>query len=91
MNIEEYINQDSPRRGVKVDLKDEDYVVWFSWPEFDTSECERRFYNIKVNAYPEYTYLLKGESGVLWSTDSDGNPKSPSVFYIEKLKQNGKD
>jgi hypothetical protein len=87
MTMTEYLNQRDPRKGLTVYLEKEDYRVLFSFPKYDTSENKRFLHLIQIHEFPEYKYILDGDSGFLFATDSDGNAKAVSVFYIKSLSK----
>ena len=83
MTLEEYCSQKDPQRMPNVQLQ---------WNEVVTGSTITRITG------PSYTlvyiiddcakicwgaeYLLKGSTGRLWTTDSDGNPKELSCFRL---------
>jgi hypothetical protein len=73
MTLDEYINQKEPRRRPDVRLKRSEYTLF---------QFHRQAFLVEIHAYPGVEYVLKPETGRLYTTDAHGNKKNPSVFYI---------
>ncbi len=82
ISLEEYNNQEIPKRGNKVLLKPDEYNIHFSFKYQKGIETM-----ISVKGYEGYEYSLMGKKGFLYTVDQDGNRGAASVFYIGKLKE----
>lgn len=78
LTLDEYKNQEDPKYGVKVLLTDDDYAISYSAEHGQTTLT-----HLFINGFP-YEYVKKSNNPRLYSTDSDGNLRSLTVFYIDK-------
>lgn len=83
MNMQEYLAQDNPVYKPKVELTWRDYRVLMTIPA--QFEGDKPHHSIVLEAYPQFRYILIGDSGYLRTDDGDGNPKGISCFHIKKL------
>ena len=82
MNLQEYLQQESPARFPRVVLDSSEYVVGATY----TIAGEKRkqvFINHASPLVAGIEYCLIGSR--FYTTDRDGNPKSMSVFCIKSL------
>ncbi len=84
LNLHEYINQSDPQRNVKVNLKADEYVIG-NTIKLPMGKTLTPIYiqTDEADYFNGVEYVLKNDSGFLYTTDADGNPKSRSVFYID--------
>lgn len=73
MTLEEYITQEPPVKGPRVELK-ADEVQCGEWVGKNP-----RIRLVTVNHY-DYQYVQKEGDACLWVQDEDGNPDRRSVF-----------
>jgi len=76
MTFEYYLNRVHPAKahGVKVKKEQCEGI----WPNVVTGT-----FIISLRVRDDfYTYVTKPISNLLWTTDQDGNPKSPSCFIL---------
>lgn len=79
MTLEQYLAQNEPKKFPKVLLKKDEYIVGTKI-EFTMGDSITRIF---IEAFPEYEYAQINNIKNLYTTDSDGNPKDRSVFWIE--------
>ena len=84
MTLTEYINQAEPKRGVSVQLNRDEYVIGNFIGSYLFKVAP-----VSIHAFPEYQYAVKEGSNLVWTTDSDGNPKNISVFLINENNSRG--
>ena len=82
MTLKEYISQEKPTRMPTVWLEEGEYELGTKITMFSNSAKEEIRTQVRVQGFP-FEYCLIHDT--LYTTDSDGNPKKPSVFRI-KLK-----
>jgi len=79
MTLTEYLAQPEPVRMPEVILEPSEYKIWITVPMPDGSTLS----SVRINAFPQYEYVLKSNGKCLWTADEHGNPKKPSCFYIQ--------
>ena len=88
MNLKEYLNQKEPVRRPTVTLQEGEFELGIHYPSRGLKGRTQVFVN---GGYEELThegkrlrneFILEGDSGVLFATDSDGNARARSVFHI---------
>jgi hypothetical protein len=86
MNLKDYLTQENPIRHPQVIL-DESEIVRGQTIKYAGGES---FTSVYINVdYPNANlvngieYIVLNSGKILWTKDSDGNPKSRSVFKIK--------
>lgn len=84
MTLEEYQAQSPPVRLLNgiVRLKPSEYAL-FTNLAIRPNKFLPSLTPVTVNDYPLHSYVKKEDDTTLWTTDTDGNPKTRSVFSIE--------
>jgi len=80
MTLTEYINQKEPIRKPKVILQDGEY-------KFGVTHTKGldKVTQVFIKGFP-YEYSVTNKRGCLYTTDSDGNQKKLSVFWLDGQK-----
>lgn len=84
MTLQEYVAQTEPIKHPNVLLKESEVEIKYLW----TDVMGVSFYSVTIPLLHEMfnvsaTYLKRSDEWVLWTIDSDGNKKRPSVFYLQ--------
>lgn len=79
--LTEYLNQENPVRMPRVVLQDDEYTLGFELKTINSTVQE-----VYIKGIP-YTYCMYNGRSILYTTDSDGNPKKLSCFVIVKNKK----
>jgi hypothetical protein len=74
LSLKQYVNQDVPKRNVNVKLLKSQVKVGRYFGDVRS---------VTIKKFPEYTYVQKKGSYGLYTSDSDGNPKNPTVFLLD--------
>lgn len=78
MTLTEYVNQKDPERMPKVILKHGEYLFGTKLTCLGGTEVRQQVF---IKGFP-YEYCMVNNWPVLYTTDTDGNPKKPSCFRI---------
>ena len=84
MTLTEYLEQKEPERMPKVILNEHEYIIKFQYKRFMINHGHERVEvkTVFINTFPSIEYVQVGTWNQLYTTDSDGNPKSKSCFWI---------
>ena len=85
MNLTDYLNQTDPKRGNKVILNALEYSVGTTIKSVGSASLTSIF----IHEFPLYSYVLKGQNGIVHTADADGNANKLSCFYIEDVNAVG--
>ncbi len=82
MNLRQYLNQKDPMKNPSVQLDSNDYRIIHSIIYGNVKMEKVLISNDNfIEEFGELEYLRINGQPNLWTTDSQGNPKSRSVFY----------
>jgi hypothetical protein len=77
MTLTEYFNQSEPVLMPHVVLTEADYKTGLT-----INVGQDKLTAIEINGLSA-GYIIKNGYGIVWTTDQDGNPKSPSCFSVQ--------
>ena len=82
MTLAEYVTQSDPLSPGTVILQPFEYITGHTYQTPERRDCKTLTVVFLAVLGHTYQYLIKDGSGILYTTDEDGNPKSQSVFKI---------
>jgi hypothetical protein len=77
MTLTEYLNQDNPVKMPNVLIESGEYKMGHFYGAIGAKVAD-----IRINGIGFY-YCVKQDSNIVYTTDTNGNPKAPSCFIIK--------
>ena len=83
MTLQAYLSQRNPKKLwiFTVEVKEEDCLSKFRGPKIWWKGVKRETYFCTIKDIVAVYRIIDNQ---LWTTDEDGNPKKPSVFYFKE-------
>jgi hypothetical protein len=82
LTLSEYMAQTEPVYMPIVKLQEDEYEVLGQYTFHKGQQDEEERKEIKIKAYPQYTYLQRGLSTQLYGIKDDGSCNTLSCFWI---------